>query len=517
MKRKLSFVLALLMVAALFSACGTAETGGSASISENSGVTSQTAETNPYEKETELIWYCSGNTSEDTSKVMDAFNSQLKEKCNTTIQLNYVGFNDWDNQLNLILTSGEKVDLVYVSAGSYNRYAKNGAFLDITEMFPEYMPETYAYFSEAELSSITANGTIYGIPASRHGYIPYGVMYRKDLMEKYNLQPITSLETYEKYMDTIKANETDIMPYNGNPEYGMKQLFRAIYGFEPISGSGSDLVMVKSYDDIENIIAYPFTDEYVEWSKRMKDYADRGWWSSNALSATVGTWDNIQVGTSATSIENPEGLAYLINSIGGTNPDFTFDYWGFYNLNGYVIPNVINQDGFALPKSAPNPERCLRILEEIKTDSALYDTFMYGVKGYNYELEGEKIIAPAPGTEGAVYDPASIGWAMRTEPLIRTSATEWEGFAPLMTEIKELAVDNKFGPAVLDQTEVSAELAAVTQVAQQYGTPLNIGLVEDVDAAIEQYRKALTDAGIDALVSEIKTQMLEYYTEKGIS
>jgi len=38
-----------------------------------------------------------------------------------------------------------------------------------------------------------------------------------------------------------------------------------------------------------------------------------------------------------------------------------------------------------------------------------------------------------------------------------------------------------------------------------------------VDAAIEQYRKALTDAGIDALVSEIKTQMLEYYTEKGIS
>ena len=57
----------------------------------------------------------------------------------------------------------------------------------------------------------------------------------------------------------------------------------------------------------------------------------------------------------------------------------------------------------------------------------------------------------------------------------------------------------------------------MTQVAQQYGTPLNIGLVEDVDAAIEQYRKALTDAGIDALVSEIKTQMLEYYTEKGIS
>ena len=107
MKRKLSFVLALLMVAALFSACGTAETGGSASISENSGVTSQTAETNPYEKGTELIWYCSGNTSEDTSKVMDAFNSQLKEKCNTTIQLNYVGFNDWDNQLNLILTSWE--------------------------------------------------------------------------------------------------------------------------------------------------------------------------------------------------------------------------------------------------------------------------------------------------------------------------------------------------------------------------------------------------------------------------
>ena len=172
MKRKLSFVLALLMVAALFSACGTAETGGSASISENSGVTSQTAETNPYEKETELIWYCSGNTSEDTSKVMDAFNSQLKEKCNTTIQLNYVGFNDWDNQLNLILTSGEKVDLVYVSAGSYNRYAKNGAFLDITEMFPEYMPETYAYFPRRSFPPSRPTGKFMGFRPAVTGTSP---------------------------------------------------------------------------------------------------------------------------------------------------------------------------------------------------------------------------------------------------------------------------------------------------------------------------------------------------------
>ena len=29
--------------------------------------------------------------------------------------------------------------------------------------------------------------------------------------------------------------------------------------------------MIKSYDDIHNIVTYPFTEEYLAWAKKMKD------------------------------------------------------------------------------------------------------------------------------------------------------------------------------------------------------------------------------------------------------
>lgn len=40
---------------------------------------------------------------------------------------------------------------MYVNPNLYSRYASTGAFTDLTDLFPEYMPETYALFSEDEL------------------------------------------------------------------------------------------------------------------------------------------------------------------------------------------------------------------------------------------------------------------------------------------------------------------------------------------------------------------------------
>ena len=90
------------------------------------------------------------------------------------------------------------------------------------------------------------------------------------------------------------------------------QLFMANYGFEPIAGSTTSVIVVESYDDIHDIIAYPFTDEYVEWAHKMKDWAGRGYWSSNALSSTMDPWSSIQVGTSAVTQAGVEEIRRLL-------------------------------------------------------------------------------------------------------------------------------------------------------------------------------------------------------------
>ena len=99
---------------------------------------------------------------------------------------------------------------------------------------------------------------------------------------------------------------------------------------------------------------------------------------------------------------------------------------------------------------------------------------------------------------------------------MRNDAGIWEGYEDLMDYLKSVEVSNKFGSVTIDYSNVQAELAAVNQVVQQYGYPINIGIVEDVDAAIEEYRSQLKAAGIDVLLAEVASQMEAYYAKNNI-
>ena len=527
MKKKLvSLALSTLLVCSL-AACGAKEPAESpASLSTSSAdgqVSSETqkpAEANPFEEEVELLLYSSGSSGQDTEKVMEEFNKKLKEKCNTTIKVTCLGWDNYENQYNLILTSGEKADLLYVNPNLYNRYAVTGAFADVTELFPELMPKTYALFTEEQLNQVKVAGHLYMIPSYEENYGQNGIFYRSDLAEKYGVEEISSIETLEAYMDAVAQNEKEIRPIDGNPEQTLFQLFKSYYGFESIAGSNTSIIMVKSYDDINNIVAYPFTDEYLEWAHKMKDWMGRGYWSSNALSSTMDPWSSIQVGTSAITQANADGARNMMRNMAEKMPDTTCAYWSLTNLTGYSYVNPVQENGFAIPASSPNAERVLRVLEVIKNDSELFDLWMYGIKGYHFDLDEQgNLIRPAKGQDPAVVQTHSMSgaqYAMRVKPLMRQDAGGWEGYDALIKQLEAIEKPNKFGAVALDYTRVSAELAAVNQVVQQYGAPINIGIVNDVDKAVEEYREQLKAAGIDKLLEEVTAQLKAYYADKGI-
>lgn len=470
-----------------------------------------------FDKPAELIWYGNGSPT-DNERVVEQMNAILQERYNTTLKPYYIGWNDWQSQYNLLLTSGETIDLIYVNSYIYSRYAPSGAFLDLTELFPALMPQTAAYFSAEDLNEFAVDGRIYGVPSSMRSYIPYGIFYRSDLLEKYDLAPIDSMETFEAYMDAIAANEKDMLPYQGDPSQPFLRMFRAYTGFELVAGDHTSVANIVDYDDPNSITAYPFTEEYLAWAHRMKDYADRGYWSSNALSSTLSTFDTVQVGTSAISIENPDGVAKLVTTIAPVNPSFAFDYWCFSDLAGYALPNTVLHDAFAIPVTSKNAERTLTVVEAIKTDSDLFDLWMYGIKGYHYDVaEDGRILTPAAGQDPSVsFNGSSLTWFMRVESLMRRNVNEWEGLPALQERIRAKGIRNQYGAVTLDYADVQPELAAVNQVMQQYGLPIEVGLVADVDAAVAEYRQKLTEAGVDKLVASIRDQVMAYRALKGI-
>ncbi len=166
-----------------------------------------------------------------------------------------LGWDNYRNQYQLILTTGEPADLMYVNPNLYSLYAANGAFTDVTELFKQAMPTVYSYFTEGQLAQVKVDGKLYMIPSFESNFAQNGLFYRLDLAKKYGLGEISSIDTFEAYADVIAANEKNLRVIDGNPEQTLFQLFKATYGFEAIAGSNTSIVMVNSYDDIHSIIA----------------------------------------------------------------------------------------------------------------------------------------------------------------------------------------------------------------------------------------------------------------------
>lgn len=508
MKKFFVILLCLILATALF-ASGKSETTTDASSDD------------PFKDYVELTMYSSGSSGQDKNMVMEKFNELLKEKCNTTIDVTCLGWDNYKNQYQLILTTGEKADLMYVNPSLYSLYAATGAFADLTDLFPKCMPTVYSYFTEGQLEQAKVNGRLYEIPSYESNFSTNGIFYRQDLGEKYGISKIDSIESFEAYADAISKNEPALRVIDGNPEQALFQFFKAYYGFEAIAGSNTSIIMVKSIDDIHSIIAYPFTDEYVEWAKRMQSWAKKGYWSSNALSSTTDPWSSIQIGKSAITQANADGAKNMMKNMETKVPSSKCAYWPFAELTGYTYVNPVTENGYAIPASSPNAERALRVLEVIKTDQELFDLWMYGIEGRHFSLTEEgNLIRPAIGVDPATVNTHSMSgaqYAMRVRNLMRNDDGIWEGYDDLMNYLKSVEVLNKFGSVSLDYSDVQVELAAVNQVVQQYGLPINIGIVEDVDSAIAEYRKQLKAAGIDKLLAEVSRQMEAYYEANGIN
>jgi len=453
--------------------------------------------------------------------VMEKFNQMVLRDFNATVKLNFIGWDDWETKYNLLLTTGEKIDAIFASSwAKYFQFANEGAFKDITNLIPQYMPESATAVPQQDWEEVKVNGKIYAVPSTFTEYTPYGLIYRDDLRTKYNLPEPKDLDTIEQYLEGIKKNEPEIIPLNGGVYMDIRNLYESVTGLEKIANQDDSIIKIKSYNEPGDILAYPFTDDYVTFVKRMKAWAEKGFWSKNSLSSKVGTWDTIQTGTSAAGNANPSGAQFLIDTLKNSHPDFEFGYFPYTRIHNYVYPNLAINNGTAIPDSAAHPERSLMVLDKLRNDPEYFNLMLYGIEGNHYDLtdDGKHLIIPAKGQDPKVntgYDIPSWGW--RNDPLMKTRAGQWPGQEELKKEMDAIKVPNLYAALVIDYKSVQAEFSAVNQVMQQYGQPLMLGLVPDVDSAVENYREKLQKAGIDKVVAVVKEQMYAFYDEKGIA
>lgn len=454
-----------------------------------------------------------GNAPKDIEMVVPEINKILEKEVNTTLKINFIAWGDLATKYSLVLAGGEDVDLVHTAPWNYYyTEAAKGAFMEITDDFiTKYMPQTKKSQVPESWEGTRINGKIYGVPMNSVESEAKFVAIREDLRQKYDIPTPTDWASYENFLVTIAEKETPesgifgIAASAGNGE--LRRLWMQQY--EMYDGQNAQ---IGPFAYLYNGGAIPKDDEFfVYWDsqymrdfvKRMKYLADKGCWSQDALSGTVSDDDSFKNGQGASVAWNRTlyqiGLECEKNIPGAVAAfcDLTSDK--------IVTAENYNNNMEAIASASKNPERAAMVLDLLKNYTPLYRLIYGGIEGTHYiKVDDEHF------KKGSSYDNfpmAAFAWELRRKDL-----------QSIDTDPREVALQATFEPRMVmpptngfafDEQPVKNEMAAVQAVIDEYTPMLELGLVDDPDATIDEMIDRMEQSGLDT----VKTEFLKQYND----
>ena len=440
-----------------------------------------------------LIMYLMGGPAKDYDQVLAAFNKKLKADLNATVTVNWIGWGDFTTKYPLVLASGEPVDMIYAATWTnFYQNAQKGAYLALEKLAPTYAPKSLASYSADWLGQATVNGHLYAFPANFSQVGIMGYIVRGDLMKKYNIPDIKTIDDYGVYLDAIVKNEPTLVPsdFVGSTD-GLDGYFvRSIGHYRNITQwLYYDIDTGKAVDEI----ALPQMQGFYE---KMKVWSAKGYWPKSVLSNKDDQM--LQNGTAASRLHNQDtwNTGYM------KHPEWDLK---FFWTDSYGVSTVAMQDAMAVPASAKNPERALMMLEKLKTDQSYYNLLTYGIEGVDYTVTSDNMIDPK-NTD--VFAPEGYcSWGYKDPKFYKPV----KGSAPTLLAVKQklnsIAIKDKYALFALDQDPIKNELAALNSVMVQYEAPLNFGFVDDVAGGLATLKQKMKEAGIDKVMAEIQKQL----------
>lgn len=461
--------------------------------------------------------YLIGDTPNDWNEVLGLVNDYLAPY-NTTLAVTFMSWSDYQTMYSLVLAGGEQVDMIFTAPWCYmyNEAAK-GSFYELTDEFvTTYMPLTSKYQAADSWDETTISGKTIAVPSNQAQPMGKIVAVRQDLMEKYGMSELDTWDDYKQYMLTIAEKET--------PESGIYALAASgdnnelwdVYRqqtdtFLALDSSYMDFMYeynneIPTKDDIK--LAYEF-DSFRDYAMDMKEMADAGCWSRSALTNTVTDDDAFGNLQGASIAWNGSVFTYMeqaekTDGVECMAYDLTKDH--------LVSAEAYSNNDIAITAGSKNPERTAMVLDMIKFDTYLNRLLILGVEGEHYTInDAGEYTETDKSTDFAAFA-ISASWAIKNGDLSEAGTPERE---KLITDAWEERVQmNPTITFVFDDTSVKSYVSAVTSVLTDYVPMLELGLVDDVDATLNEMIQKCYDSGLQEIYDEFYAQYDAWYATR---
>lgn len=512
MKRKvLAVLLTMAMTAAALTGCGggtegsgsgNGETsGGEAQSTEGDGGSTEASSVLKDGKDNVITIVFPGNSSAPGSleAVENALTEIARETVDCTIDLNILEWGVYSEQTNLMLSSGEDVDILF-NLGTVQTSANSGQILNIADMASIYAPETMELMAQY-IKACYVGDALYGFPSYHEFASGTGLVCRTDILEELGVDA-SSIKTWED-VDALLAQvkethpELDILV---PAEVGAGILKNAFAGTFDILQSNMAGVYADGSKGLTAFNIYS-SDEFMEVAKMAYEWNQKGYYIADSTTLTdtrqtflkagscfgyVGpihpgtkTQESINAGCDVTTIP-------VTNSITGTN-----------NVAGFQ---------YTIPTGSDAPEKALAVLNMIYTNSDAQNLLHYGIEGTDYVEVRDGVAGYPEGIDGTtagwtnetwLTGNASIGLAWETDP------------DDIWAQYEDFNGNATFSPAygfTFDSANVKTEITAVQNVLDKYTAMIYSGMA-DPEESVAQFNSELEEAGMQNIVDEMQTQL----------
>lgn len=490
LKRTISVVLAFVVCVGVLCGCFGGETG---------------------DKNT-VTYVVVGAERNDTARIMERIQEIVLEKTGQKLEFQYVSNSTYD----LTISSGEPVDLLYApDAMNYWPNAAKGAFAEISdEDLKKYAP--YIWENMQDVINVSKyKGVRYGIPQKKTFAPDRCLVARGDLMDKYGIKDLNSIENIEKFLDAVKANEKDMIPFDvpGDSAYVNLSMFASDWGWCPVGSLSFSEPIFFDIDDPEHkLFIAAEQPEMLEFTKTMKRWNEKGFFSKSVLSNKTKSINSFKAGRTALAlVNNPTQCQSTYDELTADDrKEWDIRFFTRYQEKQAMF-NVMS-NAVAISAFSDNVEGSLKVLNEIYANKELHNLILYGFEGEHYVINDDGSMSVTEKSEDKGYLSAGVyndAWAFETSVTF-----------PGSEELVQKLYDQRFvNPAVnmpKDKTNVREIEAALTEVYNQYTIPRYYGAFSGTaEEAIEKELKELRTAGIDTLLKEYQRQLDEYLSSTG--
>lgn len=444
-----------------------------------------------------------GAVPPDLEEVEAEINKITQAEINTTIDILPISIGAWSQQMNLMASSGENLDIVYEFGPGYPHDVAAGKIMALDELLEKYGQGIVEAIGEKYMKAAAIDGKIYGAPY----YAAFGsqsvIVMRKDLVEKHQIDigSIKSIEDLGPVFETIKKNEPGIVPLASG-------LTTPLDHYRDYDRLGDRIGVLPGFDNglkVENLYE---TESYKKNIALMRQWFQAGYINKDAAT-TKSTVHQLVQANKAFSYFYSDKPGQLGSQSLQTGKEMVSASLLPYNFS---TTNDVLNGLWSIATQSENPERAMMMLNLLYTNEKLANLLVWGIEGKHYVKVSETQVDYPQGVDSSTVRYGISDYLGGNTSLMYVFKNDAADLRKQIRDYNDTVTMSKAFGFSFNSHAVKNEITAINAVVEQYRKILETGTI-DPTKKLDEFNDKLKAAGLDKVIAEKQRQLDEWAAE----